>query len=110
MSNAALAALKFALRAEIVNVMNFTGLIEIGEAQSRDWASVTFTGQQHQFCLCLNGPTAAETANALLADMADREFDLGRHILVDIALVADERCDGGGRVRLILEALTVEAD
>ena len=110
MSNAALAALKLALRAEIVNLMNFTGLIEVEEAQSRDWASATFTGQQHRFCLCLDGPAAAATADALLSGMADREFDLGRHILVDIALVADERRDGGGRVRLTLEALTVEAD
>lgn len=110
MSGSALAALKCALRAKIVNFMNFTGLIEVEDSQSRDWASATFIGAQHRVCLRVEGPCAHHAVDALLAGLEEAEFDLGRHILIDIALVADERRDGGDWVRLTLDALTVIAD
>ena len=80
---------------------------EVAEIVSRPWASITFSGERHRLTLRLGGERAPNTANAFLDGLAEREFELRGHILADIALVEDVR--EGGDVRLILEALTVEA-
>ena len=76
---------------------------------SRGWASATFSGQRHALRLRLDGPAATAAADRLLGGLDEREFALDGHILADIAPVLDERAADGRRVRLELEALTVEA-
>ena len=77
-------------------------------AQSRPWASVTFSGARHVVALRLAGPEARRAADIVLSDLCKREFPLAGHILIDIALEREKR-DGEG-VQLVLEALTIEAD
>jgi len=81
--------------------------LEIEERSSRPWASITFAGARHRLRLGLRGPRAAASADAFLASLSEREFDLRGHFMADIALIEDIR--GDGSVRLTLEALTVEA-
>lgn len=81
----------------------------IEERTSQDWTSITFSGSRHRVRLRLEGKDAGAAANALLADLAEAALDLRDHILVDLAIVSDERDKGGARVRLELEALTVES-
>ena len=81
----------------------------IEERTSRDWASITFSGARHRLKLRLEGDKAGAAADALLADLAEARFDLRGHMLVDLAVLLDERDESGARVRLVLEALTVEA-
>jgi hypothetical protein len=80
----------------------------VEELSSRGWASITFTGARHELTLRLEGGGADAAADGFLAGLTEREFALRGHILADIALLADERRDGGELVRLRLEALTVE--
>jgi hypothetical protein len=94
--------MKAAAADELKRVVCAGGAVEA--LTSRPWASVTFSGERHEFVLRL--PLAA--ASAFLDGLEAREFALRDHILADIALVAAERDDVGAR--LTLEALTVEAD
>lgn len=80
----------------------------VEDIRSRPWASITFTGMRHRFVLRFDGDGAAP-AVARLSDRLDyAEFDLGRHILVDIAMV-DRAVDTAG-ARLTLEALILAGD
>ena len=89
--------------------LRFTGLeMVIEEIRSRSWASATFAGARHELTFRIEGEGADAAAELFLATLTEAEFELRNHILADIALVADERPDGGNRVRISLEALTVE--
>jgi hypothetical protein len=101
------AALARALR---VNFVKFSGRFEIEELTSRPWASATFSGARHRLILRLEGPGAGAAADGFLDGLAERDFELNGHVLADIALARDSREDGDDRVRLTLEALTVESD
>jgi hypothetical protein len=76
----------------------------IGNIRSEEWASVTFTGMRHELRLRLSDASG----RGLIAALADREFDLPGHILIDIA-ATELDCEGGDRL-FAIEALTVAAD
>ncbi|HEY9553453.1 hypothetical protein [Allosphingosinicella sp.] len=98
------------LRAIRVTFVNFDAVI-FEEIVSRGWASVTFTGARHEIALRLDGEGADGAASAFLAHLETTEFRLRGHVLADIALVSEERStrpDGAPRIRIRLEALTVE--
>ena len=97
-------------RALRVNFVDFAGAFAVDELASRPWASVTFSGARHLVSLRLEGAGAGAAADAFLDGLAERVFELNGHILADMTLVSDMRGDHGNRVRLTLEALTVEAD
>jgi hypothetical protein len=78
--------------------------IVAAEVATRAWASAGAAGERHRLALRLSD----EAADALLEGLAEREFALDRHIVADIAAVADER--HGGEARLVIEALTVALD
>ncbi len=88
------------------NFANFQLTVE--EIRSRSWASATFTGARHQLTFRIEGDGAAARADGFLANLSAAEFELRGHILADNAFVSEERQDGGGLVRISLEALTVE--
>ena len=81
----------------------------IEEIRSRSWASATFAGARHELTFRIEGEGAGAAADRFLENLEAAEFELRGHILADIALVAEERIDGGW-VRISLEALTVEDD
>ena len=98
------------LRALCVNFVNF-GPITFEDIVSRSWASITFTGSRHEIAFRLDGDGAPAAASAFLGKLDAAEFRLRGHILADIALVSEERLagpEGEPRVRIRLEALTVE--
>mgnify|MGYP003636853655 CR=1 FL=1 len=98
------------LRALCVSFASF-GTITFEEIVSRSWASITFTGARHEIVLRLEGEGADDATSAFLTNLEAAEFRLRGHILADIALVTDERSagpQGAPRVRMKLEALTVE--
>ncbi|MDQ8757504.1 hypothetical protein RCO27_14835 [Sphingosinicella sp. LHD-64] len=105
MSASAAGALRRAIRAAFGG---FAGLIEIDARDVREWASVTFTGERHLLALRLEGSGAGDAMARFRDGLEDREFDLGDHILVDIAVI-DARFDSG-IAGITLEALTVAAD
>ncbi|WP_129793032.1 hypothetical protein [Sphingosinicella sp. CPCC 101087] len=75
---------------------------------SRPWTSITFAGERHALALTVTGAEAGTAADAFLAGLGDIDMKLPGHLLVDISAVSDERDADGSRVRLGLEALTVE--
>ena len=95
------------LRSIRANFVKFRMTVE--EIRSRSWASATFAGARHELTFRIDGEGAAAAADAFLQNLGTAEFDLRGHILADIALVSEERIDGGP-VRISLEALTVEDD
>lgn len=96
------------LRALCVHFVHFAGTFRIEELVSRPWASVTFRGARHRVTLALEGEGAGDAADAFLGGLTEAEFELPGHILADIAPAGEKRT--GDRVRLTLEALTVEDD
>jgi hypothetical protein len=96
------------LRALCASFASFDGGFRVDELASRGWASVTFTGARHRVAFSLDGPGAGAAADGFLQHLEETEFELEGHILADIALVGEERNLGADRVRLSLEALTVE--
>lgn len=94
------------LRAIRGSFVSFGGRFTLHELVSRGWASVTFSGARHRIAFSLDGDGAGEAADAFLGTLGDAEFDLRGHILADMSLAGEER--GEGKVRISLEALTVE--
>jgi hypothetical protein len=86
----------------------FRGLVTIDQLARLEWASVTFCGSRHRLCVILRGPGAVGAAADFLADLPELEFEIRGHIVADVALLGEERGDGGTYARLELEALTVE--
>ena len=76
---------------------------------NRSWTSINFSGERHAFRLTIEGEAAGAAADAFLAGLAEAEFALPGHYVVDIGVVGDERDADAGRVRLGIEAVTVEA-
>lgn len=104
-------ALSRLLSLEIANFMNlgnFGGLVRVEPVESVSWASVTFSGARHLLRAVLEGPGSVGAAADFLEIMADLDLPIRGHIVADIALVAEERGDGGAYACLELEALTVE--
>ena len=72
-------------------------------AQTRDWASVMFTGMRH---LCqFSVPWSAEI-ETLLSNLADAELPMRDHFVADLRVIAMRRVDDVCHVSL--EALTIE--
>jgi hypothetical protein len=78
----------------------------VEKVTSRRWASITFTGARHEVRFRIDGERAPQVAERFVASAGVAEFALRGHLLADIAVVAEERVEGG--VRIGLEALTVE--
>jgi hypothetical protein len=93
------------LRALRVNFVNFEGFV-LEEVRSRGWASATFAGARHQLVFRLEGEGADAAADGFLARLGGAPFMLRGHVLADLVLVSEQR--EPGRVRIGLEALTVE--
>ena len=94
------------LRAIGVNFVNLAVCIE--EIRSRSWASATFVGARHELTFSIAGDGTVEAADHFIRHLEAKEFELRGHIMADIALVSEERRDGEDKVRISLEALTVE--
>ncbi|WP_299323571.1 hypothetical protein [Parasphingopyxis sp.] len=75
---------------------------------AKPWSSITFTGMRHRFALTFAGEHAADTVNRLSQNLDYAEFDLGRCILVDIAIVESDIDDDQARIEL--EALILAND
>lgn len=88
--------------------VTFGGTVDVRPLAQTDWASVTFTGARHHLRAALEGAGAVGAAADFLALLPELEFAIPGHIVADIALVAEERTDGGGHAVLELEALTIE--
>ena len=94
------------LRAIRVQFVDFAFVVE--EIRSRSWASATFAGARHELTFRIEGEGAGAAAAGFIAHLEAAEFELRGHVMADIALVCEERCDGEDMVRISLEALTVE--
>ena len=91
-----------------MNFVNFTGKAAVEPIAQTEWASVTFTGARHSLRATLEGDGAVGAAADFLGAMGELELPIPGHIVADIALVAEERRDGGAYACLELEALTIE--
>lgn len=88
--------------------VTFHDAVTVEALSQTDWASVTFSGARHQLRAVLEGPGAVGAAADFLAALGDMELPIPGHIVADIALVAEERREGGAWACLELEALTIE--
>ncbi len=80
----------------------------IGNVHSRPWSSATFNGARHHFSVRFEGVEAESRIRALCDGLDYAEFDLGAHILVDIAVLECRSDDNGSMITI--EALTVDND
>ena len=86
----------------------FQGSVLVESLSCTPWASVTFAGARHELRVTLEGQGALGAASDFLAEMPEIDLPLRGHIVADLALIAEERRDGGDYVCLELEALTIE--
>jgi hypothetical protein len=91
-----------------VNFVNFEGDVRVEPMDRTDWASVTFTGARHHLRAVIEGPGAVGAAADFLAVMGELDLPMPGHIVAEIALVSEERRDGGCYACLELEALTID--
>lgn len=96
------------LRALRARFEAFCGTFRVEELVSRSWASATFSGARHRASFILSGPGALAAADEFVATLDEAEFDVRDHILADLSLVSRESDEEASRVRIRLEALTVE--
>ncbi len=80
------------------------------EFRSDDWQSLTFIGERHQFQLRVAGADASGILAATLACLDEAEFAIPGHLVADIAVVGEPRCQPDGSMTVALEALTVAQD
>ena len=86
----------------------FRGEAIVEQLGRTEWASVTFCGARNRLRVELRGHGAVGAAADFLADLPELEFEIRSHIVADVALLGEERGDGGAYARLELEALTIE--
>ena len=96
-------------RALLGAVAGFEGEATAETLSCESWSSITFCGARLRLSLRIEGEGAEAAADGFLAGMTERDYRVPGHLLVDLALVSDERDAGGTRVALTLEAVTVEA-
>jgi len=104
MSRAIETPLERALRAAFAG---FGGSVQAATLSQTPWASVTFAGARHRLRLAIHGEGAIGAAADFLASLTDLDLPLPGAIVADIALVSEERHDGGDYACLELEALTI---
>ena len=77
------------------------------EIQSRDWQSLTLTGERHTIALRVAGPGASPIVQSLTAGLEDAEFSIPGQIVADIASPGGPIVEADGSIRLSIEALTI---
>jgi hypothetical protein len=91
-----------------VNFGTFRGEVSVAALARTNWASVTFTGARTRLRVELEGDGAVGAAADFLGRLDELDLPVPGHIVADLALVAEERRDGGGYAALELDALTIE--
>ena len=74
---------------------------------SREWQSLTFSGERHEARLRVCGPDAPVTMQRLTSNLGEAEFELCGHIVADIRLLGEPQYAGDGSVVVAIEALTI---
>jgi len=85
----------------------FGGTVTVATLSQTPWASVTFAGARHRLRLVIEGDGAVGAAADFLGGLGDMDLPLPGAIVADVALVSEERRDGGAYACLELEALTI---
>lgn len=87
-------------RALIDALTDYLGPLDDLIAKTRDWASATFVGMQHEIAFCC-------TADATLIDaLPDVDLPMAGHFVADLVLVSSE-AQGPYRY-VVIEVLTVQ--
>jgi hypothetical protein len=55
--------------------------------RQRPWASITFTGAQHELTFRFDGTAAIEAGERLIAEAAEHEFTIPHQLVADVAVV-----------------------
>jgi hypothetical protein len=80
----------------------------VTEERHRPWASITFSGERHEWELTLDTAVADDAGLfSRIARLGELELDMPGHLLVDIC--GSLHCEGADRL-IRIEALTVEGD
>jgi hypothetical protein len=86
-------------RALVAALTDYLGPLDDVVSKTRDWASVTFVGMQHELSFCC-------TADAALIDaLPDIDLPMDGHFVADLVVASSTR--DGLRSHVQLEVLTV---
>lgn len=98
------------LRALLARAGTDRDRILLTEFRSVDWHSLTFIGERHQFQIRIAGLDAGAILERILSRLDEAEFEVPGHLVADIAVVDEPRCQPDGAMTVALEALTVAQD
>ncbi len=100
-----------AIAATLVNYLA-PATVEIIHETETPWSSATFTGARQGFSLAASGSFAALAVARLRRNIAELEFDLRRHVVVDadVTLGKTDWRVSPPTMRLKIEILTVACD
>lgn len=84
--------------------------ILLTDVHSRDWQSLTFTGERHHFALRVTGRDSKEAVGRMCAGLQEAEFSIPGVLVADIGVVGDPQRAPDGATELMIEALTVAED
>ena len=80
------------------------------DVHSRDWQSLTFTGERHHLQLRVTGCDSGEVVQRMCAGLEDAEFSIPGILVADIGVVGKPRRAPDGATELDIEALTISSD
>ena len=98
------------LRALVVRAASERDRILLTDVQSREWCSLTLTGERHRFEIRIPGPESLSIVDRMCAGLEDAEFSIPRHIVADITVIVAPITRTDGSTELTIEALTVKGD
>ena len=81
--------------------------ILLSDFRSKDWNSLSLTGERHEIALRIPGPGATTVAALLCKGLEDADFAIPGQIVADIALVRPAVDLADGAIMIEIEALTV---
>ena len=84
--------------------------ILLSDVHSRDWQSLTFSGERHHLCLRVTGPDSGDVVARMCAGLEDAEFSIPGLLVADINVVGSPRRAPDGATEVDIEALTICGD
>lgn len=81
--------------------------LTLDRSESATWQALLFDGARHRLSMRLHGKARDDTLAALRTEIAEQDFAIPGHVVIDLRLIAVDDGEDGEDQRIEVEALTV---